>query len=87
MLEDFSFKWNGKRWYGFINALSTEQIRVHFEEYELRELFKGSLIIKLEGHKLLFYQNKASILEKHSPLCSIILQAVAQRLNVNRITA
>ncbi len=42
MIEDFCFKWNGKNWYGFINATLPGEIRVHFEDNEIRELLGGS---------------------------------------------
>lgn len=80
MLQDFTFTWNGKTWHGFINALSTRQVYIHFEDHELRDLFKGSLKMKQDQHRQFSCKTNPSILEQCPQLYESILQAVAKRL-------
>ena len=85
MLEDFSFKWNGKKWNGFIHALSKDKIYVHFEEHELRDLFKGSLKMKLQ-HPHLLPCNQQPVIEELCPrLYDSILKAVTERVKAKQL--
>ena len=85
MLEDFSFKWNGKKWNGFINALSKDKIYVHFEEHELRDLFKGSLKMKLQHPHLLPCSQQPAIEALCPRLYDSILKAVTERVKAKQL--
>lgn len=85
MPEDFSFAWNGKKWNGFINTLSAKHIYIHFEEHELRDLFKGSLKMKQERQRLFSCKANPSIHEQCPRLYESILKAVAQRVKAKLV--
>lgn len=80
MLEDFSFTWNGKKWYGYINALSSRKIYVHFEDHELRDLFKGSLKMRKKRPQHFTCKKDLSIYAQYPLLYEGILKAVAKRM-------
>ena len=80
MIQDFSFVWKGKKWNGFINAVSNGDIRVHFEDSEIREIVGGSLNLNAIPSDSLTDIDNPEIAKEFSQLYQSITTAVKKTL-------
>lgn len=80
MIQEFSFKWNGRNWNGYFNAIARQTVIAHFEDDLIRETIGQTLAYSKNDNGTVAFAADEAIQQSHAGIYDAILKGVEVRL-------